>query len=133
MIQHVVLINFRHGVPEATRRECVARLRELATLVPGLSNWRVGTNLTTMTRAWDMSLIGEFASLADVAAYRDHPAHRDAQQFVDAYAAETIGIDFDPEIPATATPTEDASGCHTRRAARAAGEHQYHLDRARRQ
>ncbi|BBX74464.1 Dabb family protein [Mycobacterium shinjukuense] len=99
MIQHVVLINFRHGVPETTRQQCVARLRELANLIPGLSNWRVGTNLTTMTRAWDLALVGEFDTLDDMTAYRDHPAHRDAQEFVDAYAAETIGVDFDPVTP----------------------------------
>ena len=99
MIQHVVLINFRHGVPESVRHKCVMRLRELASLVPGLTNWRVGLNMTIAQRACDMSVTGEFATLDDVAAYRAHPAHRDAQQFVDGYAAETIGVDFDSATP----------------------------------
>jgi Stress responsive A/B Barrel Domain len=101
MIQHVVLVNFRHGVPESMRQQCVVRLRELAWLVPGLTNWRVGLNMTTMMRAWDMSVTGEFATLDDVAAYRAHPAHQEAQRFVDGFAAETIGVDFDPAASIT--------------------------------
>jgi hypothetical protein len=50
MIQHVVLVNFRHGVPESMRHECVMRLRELAGLVPDMKNWRVGLNMTTVLR-----------------------------------------------------------------------------------
>ncbi|MGW4241703.1 Dabb family protein [Nocardia sp. NPDC004722] len=96
MIQHVVLINFRHGVPQNTRAECVRRLRELETLVPGLRRWRVGDNLSSLARAWDVALTGEFDRLEDVFAYRAHPAHRAAQDFVDAHAAETVGVDFDP-------------------------------------
>src|ERR1700682_1045087 len=99
MIQHVVLINFRHGIPADTRWECVRRLRELATLVPGLTNLRVGLNATTMERAWDMSVTAEFAALEEMAAYSTHPAHVDAQHFVDDYAVDVIRIDFDPDSP----------------------------------
>jgi hypothetical protein len=99
MIQHVVLINFRHGIPAETRCECVRRLRELATLVPGLNNLRVGLNVTTIDRAWDMSITAEFATLEEVTAYSTHPAHVDAQQFVDGYAADVTRIDFDPDGP----------------------------------
>jgi hypothetical protein len=97
MIQHVVLVNFRHGVPESMRHECVMRLRELAGLVPDMKNWRVGLNMTTVLRAWDMSVTGEFATLDDVAAYRAHPAHEDAQRFLDGFAAETISVDFEAD------------------------------------
>jgi hypothetical protein len=99
MIQHVVLINFRHGIPAETRWECVRRLREVATLVPGLTNLRVGLNVTTMERTWDMSVTAEFANLGDMTAYSAHPAHLDAQHFVDDYAADVIRIDFDPDSP----------------------------------
>jgi hypothetical protein len=101
MIQHVVLINFRHGVPEHTRHECADRLRALAELVPGLGNWRVGANRSTLARAWDLGVTGEFASIEDMLAYRAHPAHRAAQAFVDDYAADTVGIDFDPHSDCT--------------------------------
>jgi hypothetical protein len=99
MIVHVVLINFRYGIPADTRWECVRRLRELATLVPGLTNLRVGLNVTTMDHAWDMSLTAEFAALEEITAYSTHPAHVDAQHFVDDYAADVIRIDFDPDSP----------------------------------
>ena len=99
MIQHVVLINFRHGIPSDTRCECARRLRELATLVPGLTNLRVGLNATTMERAWDMSVTAEFATLEEMTAYGTHPAHVDAQHFVDDYAVDVIRIDFDPDSP----------------------------------
>jgi hypothetical protein len=102
VIQHVVLINFRHGIPAETRWECVCRLRELATLVPGLTNFRVGLNMTTMDRAWDMSVTAEFVSLEEMTAYSTHPAHVRAQQFVDSYAADLIRIDFDPDSPLAA-------------------------------
>jgi hypothetical protein len=50
MIQHVVLINFRHGIPADTRWECVRRLRELATLVPGLTGIFLGASLGRSVR-----------------------------------------------------------------------------------
>jgi|ERR1700694_1825740 len=99
MIVHVVLINFRHGIPADTRWECVRRLRELATLVPGLTNLRVGLNVTTKEHAWDMSVTAEFATLEEMTAYGTHPAHLDAQQFIDGYASGVIRIDFDPDSP----------------------------------
>jgi hypothetical protein len=102
MIQHVVVINFRHGIPADTRCECVRRLRELATLVPGVTNLRVGLNATTLDRSWDMSLTAEFATLEDMTAYGTHPAHLDAQHFVDSYTADVIAIDFDPDGPLAA-------------------------------
>jgi hypothetical protein len=102
MIQHVVLINFRHGIPQGTRWECVRRLRELPTLVPGLTNFRVGLNVTTKEHAWDMSVTAEFPTLEEVTAYSTHPAHLDAQRFVDSYAADLTRIDFDPDSPLAA-------------------------------
>jgi hypothetical protein len=99
MIQHVVLINFRHGIPADTRWECVRRLRELATLVPGLTKLRVGLNVTTMERAGDMSITAEFAALEEMVAYGSHPAHVEAQHFVDGYAADVVRIDFEPDSP----------------------------------
>jgi Stress responsive A/B Barrel Domain len=99
MIVHVVLINFRHGIPVDTRWECVRRLRELTTLVPGLTNLRAGLNVTTMERAWDMSMTAEFAALDEMTAYSTHPAHVDVQHFIDSYAADVIRIDFDPDSP----------------------------------
>jgi hypothetical protein len=101
MIVHVVLINFRHGIPADVRCECVRRLRELAILVPGLTNFRVGLNVTTMDGAWDMSVTAEFTALEEMTAYSAHPAHVDAQRFVDGYAADLIRIDFDPDSPLT--------------------------------
>jgi hypothetical protein len=96
MIQHVVLINFRHGVTEEQRQECVRRLRRLSGVVPGLRTWRVGCNVAPLERAWDLGLTAEFDDVDAVLAYRAHPAHLEAEAFVDACAEETVGIDFDP-------------------------------------
>lgn len=101
MIQHVVLVNFRTGVPHDVRQECARRLRDLEHTVPGLKAWRVGLNVTTADRAWDMGLTAEFENLEQVAAYRNHGSHRAAQHFVDQYAEQTIGVDFDPSQDVT--------------------------------
>jgi len=49
-----------------------------------------------------MALTGEFATLEDMLAYRAHSAHLDAEKFLDAYAADTISVDFDPTVPSGA-------------------------------
>lgn len=97
MIQHVVLVNFRTGVPQEDRSRCVHELRTLQERVPGLRAWRVGLNRTVMDRAWDLGLTGEFDSVDAMLAYRAHPQHVEVQHLVDSLAAETIGVDFDPE------------------------------------
>jgi hypothetical protein len=99
VIAHVVLINFRHVIPSDTRWESVRRLRERATHVPGLTNFRVGMNATTAEHAWDLSVTADFEGLDEMTAYSTHPAHLDAQHFVDNYAVEVVRIDFDPDSP----------------------------------
>jgi hypothetical protein len=46
-----------------------------------------------------MSITAEFADLKEMTAYSAHPAHVDAQHFVDSYAADVTRIDFDPDTP----------------------------------
>jgi len=100
MIEHLVLINFRPETPPEVRDECVQRLRDLANLVPGQGSWRVGLNVTEMSRAWDLAIAGEFNSLDDMFDYRAHPTHRQAQAFVDQWTAQTVGADFEfPNSP----------------------------------
>jgi hypothetical protein len=66
MIRHVVMINFRHGVPESARHLCVATLRELANLVPGLANWRSAPRAAVLWYSAGPSLIRWLQSAAQV-------------------------------------------------------------------
>ena len=86
----------------------MARLRELANLVPGLANRRVGT----ISHRHDPRLGHATHRRIRYAGGRiglpGAPAHLDAQTFVDTYAADTISVDFDPTVPSGA-PVEAAA------------------------
>jgi hypothetical protein len=79
MIQRFVLVKLKEDYANRQiREELAARSREILPSVPGVLGVSVGVPADEATEgAWDLSLIIELTSLAQIPAYLAHPLHRD--------------------------------------------------------
>lgn len=79
MIRHVVLFELNDGIGKDDPRvhRAFGELRGLGARIPLIRQWEVGENVSDRPGAADFALCSGFDSAADLAAYVDHPAHRD--------------------------------------------------------
>jgi hypothetical protein len=79
MIKHIVLFDLKDGIGKGDPRvsRAFAELRALEGKIPLIRQWEVGENLSERPIATDFGLYSGFDSSADLAAYIDHPSHRE--------------------------------------------------------
>lgn len=80
MIRHLVLFKLNDGVGRDEPR-VVAGARafeELGGLIPELTSWECGWNVTDRPIAYDFAINSSVADAADLTTYLEHPAHQAA-------------------------------------------------------
>ncbi|MCZ4123512.1 Dabb family protein [Streptomyces sp. H39-S7] len=80
MIRHLVLFKLGDGVGRDESR-VVAGARafeELGGLIPELTSWECGWNITDRPIAYDFAINSSVADAADLKTYLEHPAHQAA-------------------------------------------------------
>lgn len=82
--RHVSVLTFRDGTTRAQIDAVAAALATLPAQIGVIRDYRVGTDLGIDEGNGNFVVVADFASPADYAVYRDHPAHR-------AVLAEVIG------------------------------------------
>jgi hypothetical protein len=55
----------------------------------------VGTNVAYHDKNWDLALVGDYATLADLEAYRVHPAHQRVVELVKTRVSQRASLDFE--------------------------------------
>jgi Stress responsive A/B Barrel Domain len=75
-IRHVVVFRFAAGTADEHRDAIAAALRRLPAAIPEISGYTVGGDAGLVDGNWDFAVVGDFASVDDYFAYRDHPEHR---------------------------------------------------------
>lgn len=96
MIHHVVSFKFT-GTPAerlAVANEFRDALVALPSQIPQLKSIKVGININP-TETWDLVLIAQADTLADVAAYSAHPAHVAAVQLIAGHKADRACVDYE--------------------------------------
>ena len=80
MIRHVVMWKFKETAEGRTRRENMELVRErllgLPALIPTIKRLEVGFDLRGTDSSYDVMLLTEFETLADLEAYIVHPDHQ---------------------------------------------------------
>lgn len=78
MIRHIVLIRFRHDVPEATIAAIFADLHAIRSVLPGVIAITSGRSESPeqIERGYLHGFVADFADWATLAAYQDHPDHK---------------------------------------------------------
>ena len=75
MLTHIVIWKYRADVEQAVRDEHLARLRRLASIIPGIERFHVGTDVLGLPRSYDTGLVAIFRDRAALDAYTIHPEH----------------------------------------------------------
>jgi stress responsive alpha/beta barrel protein len=74
--RHVSVLTFREGTTTAEIDAIAAALRALPEEIGVIRDYRVGSDLGIDDGNGHFVVVADFASPADYAVYRDHPAHR---------------------------------------------------------
>ena len=92
MIKHIVLwrLHDRANAPAMK-----AALETLPALIPVIRKLEVGVNLVDGDAAADLALSSEFATLADLEAYLQHPAHLKVVAFIRPLASDRRVADYE--------------------------------------
>ena len=96
MIRHIVMFKLNNGeggANEQVKQEIRKRLESLPGKIGVIRSMEVGINLSRSDRAYDLALVSTFDSLKDLEAYRVHPAHREAVDFIARYREKSAVVD----------------------------------------
>jgi hypothetical protein len=90
MIRHVVLFRWNAGIDDAHIAATTAAFQRL----PGLS-YAFGPDLGVAATNFDYAVTGEFASVDDFLAYREHPDHQElVETYIVQYVTERVAVQF---------------------------------------
>lgn len=99
MIRHVVmwkLLETADGHDRAANAQRAKKaLLALRDKIPVVRSLEVGEDVLRTERSYDLCLIASFDSLADLAAYNDHPAHREVAAFMQKIRDKAVAVDLE--------------------------------------
>ncbi len=111
MLTHIVIWKYRAEVDAETRREHVAMLRRLPSVIPDIRSFEVGFDVLHLPRSYDTGLVAVFADRAALEAYTIHPEHIAVADFGRAISEHVASVDFESEdessVDAPALPSLD--------------------------
>jgi hypothetical protein len=98
MIRHVV--SWKLAAEDDAQRaeqaaEVARRLNALDGVVPQLRSISAGANVAYPDTNWDVTLVADFDSIAELEAYQVHPAHEEVVAFVRSVVASRVAVDFE--------------------------------------
>lgn len=99
MIKHVVMWKFKDFV-EGNKKEknielAAEKLRSLKDSVEQIKFLEVGKNINQSEAAYELILITEFESPADLEQYQIHPEHEKVKTFIGEVAAKRVLVDYE--------------------------------------
>ncbi|WP_194420462.1 Dabb family protein [Microbacterium abyssi] len=98
MIRHVVtwkLASENAAERGAQAAEVARRLNALDGVVPQLRSISAGANSVYADVNWDVTLVADFDSVADLEQYQVHPAHEEAAAYIRSVVASRVAVDFE--------------------------------------
>lgn len=97
MVTHIVMWNLKDEAEGGSKEQNAAvikeRLEALAGRIPGLLSLKVNRGL--LPGGYDLCLLGQYESLDALKGYRDHPLHKEVQQFVHKVITDRVSCDFE--------------------------------------
>lgn len=97
MVTHIVMWNLKDEAEGGSKEQNAAvikeRLEALVGRIPGLLSLKVNRGI--MPGGCDLCLLGQYESLEALKGYRDHPLHKEVQQFVHKVITDRVSCDFE--------------------------------------
>ena len=95
MIRHVVMFRWNEGVDDAHVAATTAAFERLPSLIPHILSYAHGRDLGVVATNYDYAVTGEFESVDEFLAYRDHPDHQAlVQAYITLHVSERVAVQF---------------------------------------
>lgn len=96
MVTHLVMWKLKDEAEGGGKEQNAAvikeRLEALVGKIPGLVSLRVEPNI--MPGSYDLCLVGRYEDVDALKVYREHPLHKEVQQFVHKVITDRASCDF---------------------------------------
>ena len=97
MLTHIVVWKYKPEVSEEQRREHVARLRRLPSIIPDIQSFAVGSDVLKLPRSYHTGLVAVFRDRATLDAYTVHPDHVAVADLGRTISEHVVSVDFEDE------------------------------------
>ena len=98
MIRHIVEFKLASDDPAQMVEDAAgirSRLSALVGVVPGLQSVEVGNDLGLVDTHWNVVLVSEHDSNADLEGYQAHPAHKEASAWIATVTSDRKIVDYE--------------------------------------
>jgi hypothetical protein len=95
MLTHIVCWKYKPEITEDVRAHHVEALRSLPSIVPGLVDLKVGTDVLHLDRSFHTGLVASFPDRAALEAYTVHPDHQRVASIGKEIAEQVVSVDFE--------------------------------------
>lgn len=97
MLTHIVIWKYKSDVGEEERREHVAMLRRLPSIIPEVQSFAVGFDVLKLPRSYHTGLVSTFKDRAALEAYTVHPDHVAVADYGRNVSEHVASVDFEDE------------------------------------
>jgi hypothetical protein len=98
MLTHIVIWKYRADVEQSVCEEHVARLRQLASIIPEVESLSVGFDVLRLPRSYDTGLVAVFRDRDALNTYTAHPEHELVAAFGRSISEHIASVDFESEL-----------------------------------
>ena len=99
MIRHIVMFKLRNFDNEtektAAATELLRRLNELPSKIDMIRKYEAGIDIRKLEWSYDISLVMDFDTMADLDAYTIHPAHQEFVAFNKDFSIAKVCVDYE--------------------------------------
>ncbi len=98
MYKHIVMWKLKESAMGKSREENAlmikSELEKLPPLIPQISSYEVGINVSNSERSFDIALYSSFKAKDDFEAYRSHPEHTKVVEKIRSVSSQTYVVDY---------------------------------------
>lgn len=94
MLTHIVCWKYRPETTPEQRREHIAKLKNLPSVIPGILSFNVGADVLHLERSFDTGLVATYADREALDAYTVHPVHQEVAGLGKRIAEKVVSVDF---------------------------------------
>lgn len=97
-VKHIVLFRLKDFADGCSKSENVKKIKrmldELPIKIDVIKYYEVGININDSHRAVDISIISSFETIDDLNVYQEHPAHKQAVEYIIKVCSESWVSDY---------------------------------------
>ena len=108
MINHFILLKYKEDTSESHVHDFCRMMYALSNEISEVKELQIGLDIVHDQRSWDLILIMQFDSLADLKAYQVHPAHQEVSKFNQPMVNQVASLDFAQAVRQVAQEDIDA-------------------------